>query len=293
MLENMLSSFASRAAGESASAHLPASMTSTRSQSMIVWSRWAMAITVAEPPLASVNSLRTVSWIRASVSTSTFAVASSRTMILDCLSKARARAASCFWPADRGAPPSLITMSSPIGLASTRGARWARRSAAHTCASSCLRNGSKFSRMLPVNSTGTWGMMAMRERSWCTPRREMSMPSMTMRPASSSMSRNTQLIKLLFPAPVRPTTPALLEAGMVTVRPFSTSGSPGLYLICTPSNRTSPLEGQESGQAPGRSAGGSSGATVYSLMRSTLLNAFSARLASRTTMLVSWVICSA
>lgn len=40
-----------------------------------------MAITVAEPPLASVNSLRTVSWIRASVSTSTFAVASSSTMI--------------------------------------------------------------------------------------------------------------------------------------------------------------------------------------------------------------------
>ena len=37
-----------------------------------------------------------------------------------------------------------------------------------------------------------------------------------------------------------------------------------------------------SGQEPGSSAGGSSGATVYSCMRSTELNAFSARLASRT-----------
>lgn len=45
---------------------------------------------------------------------------------------------------------------------------------------------------------------------------------------------------------------------------------------------TSPLEGQESGQAPGISAGASSGATLYSWMRSTALKAFSARLASRT-----------
>ena len=32
---------------------------------------------------------------------------------------------------------------------------------------------------------------------------------------------------------MRPTTPALLPAGMVTVRPFSTSGSPGRYRIFT------------------------------------------------------------
>lgn len=49
-----------------------------------------------------------------------------------------------------------------------------------------------------------------------------------------------------------------------------------------PAKLTSPLDGQESGQAPGSSAGGSSGATLYSWMRSTALNAFSARLASRT-----------
>ena len=46
--------------------------------------------------------------------------------------------------------------------------------------------------------------------------------------------------------------------------------------------RASPLAGQESGQAPGSSGGASSGAVLYSFMRSTELNAFSARLASRT-----------
>lgn len=48
----------------------------TRSQSMMVCSRWAIAMSVE-----LLNSSRTVAWISASVSTSTFAVASSSTMI--------------------------------------------------------------------------------------------------------------------------------------------------------------------------------------------------------------------
>lgn len=41
---------------------------------------------------------RSVSWSKASVSTSTAAVASSKTRILDGASKARARETNCRWP---------------------------------------------------------------------------------------------------------------------------------------------------------------------------------------------------
>ena len=55
---------------------------------------------------------------------------------LECFSRARASAASCFWPALSGEPPSDSTMSRPAGAASTTGARCARRSAAQTCSNS-------------------------------------------------------------------------------------------------------------------------------------------------------------
>ena len=51
---------------------------------------------------------------------------------MECFSRARASAASCFCPALSGEPPSDKTMSRPAGAASTTGARCARRSAAHT-----------------------------------------------------------------------------------------------------------------------------------------------------------------
>ena len=47
-------------------------------------------------------------------------------------------------------------------------------------------------------------MMAILERSWRTPMDEMSAPSTLMAPLSSSISRNTELISELLPAPVCP-----------------------------------------------------------------------------------------
>ena len=73
---NMPSGLASSCAGDPTSAATPRSMTRTRSQSMMVCSRCAMATMVQ-----SANSSRTVDWMSASVSTSTFAVASSNTRI--------------------------------------------------------------------------------------------------------------------------------------------------------------------------------------------------------------------
>lgn len=69
--------------------------------------------------------------------------------------RARARATSCFWPADRGAPPSERTRSRPRGVASTISDRCARRSAAQHSASLCSPNGVRLKRSVPVNSTGT------------------------------------------------------------------------------------------------------------------------------------------
>lgn len=47
------------------------------------------------------NGERRVVWRRASVSTSTAAVASSRTRMLEGVSRARARETSCRWPWER------------------------------------------------------------------------------------------------------------------------------------------------------------------------------------------------
>lgn len=69
--------------------------------------------------------------------------------------RARARATSCFWPAERGAPPSDSTRSRPSGVASTISDKCARRSAAQHSASLCSPNGVRLKRNVPVNSTGT------------------------------------------------------------------------------------------------------------------------------------------
>ena len=74
---------------------------------------------------------------------------------LEWRSRARARATSCFWPADRGAPPSDSTRSRPRGVASTISDRCARRSAAQHSAALCSPNGVRLKRSVPVNSTGT------------------------------------------------------------------------------------------------------------------------------------------
>jgi hypothetical protein len=79
----------------------PASSTRILSQSIMVFSLWAMTSIVHD-----LNSSRMVFWIRASVLTSTEAVASSRTRILDLRSSARARLSSCLCPTLKFSPPS-------------------------------------------------------------------------------------------------------------------------------------------------------------------------------------------
>lgn len=79
----------------------PASRTIMRSLSMIVFSLCAMIIMVHV-----LNSSRIVFWMRASVPTSTAAVASSKTRILERRNNARAKLNSCLCPTLKFSPPS-------------------------------------------------------------------------------------------------------------------------------------------------------------------------------------------
>ena len=97
------------------------------SESMIVFSRCAIT-SIVDP----VNELRIVSWIRASVSTSIDAVASSNTRILDRRSRAREREMSCRCPTLKLAPSASTGAWSLDGKAATSGLRLARSSACQT-----------------------------------------------------------------------------------------------------------------------------------------------------------------
>ena len=88
--------------GRPNSATWPSDRTRMRSQSIIVWRRWAMVSTVQ-----SRNFSLICSWMSASVRGSTLAVASSRTSTLFLLRTARARHRSCRCPTDRLEPEKI------------------------------------------------------------------------------------------------------------------------------------------------------------------------------------------
>ena len=87
---------------------LPSSITITMSESMIVFSLCAIVITVH-----SLNRSRIVAWMNASVSSSTFAVASSTARILLSLSIALAKQSNCVCPTESTALLSVKSVQSP------------------------------------------------------------------------------------------------------------------------------------------------------------------------------------
>mmetsp|Transcript_65423 Transcript_65423/g.210903 ORF Transcript_65423/g.210903 Transcript_65423/m.210903 type:complete len:203 (+) Transcript_65423:430-1038(+) len=202
---------------------------------MIVEMRWAMQSTVCEA-----NSLRIVSWISASVSTSTAEVASSSNrMRLERMS-ARARHICCRWPREKFCPCSATTASRPAASgpgwspacaserAWTCAERWARRNACQRPSSSLSPRGSRLKRRLPEKSTGSWGMTVMLRRSRCRPRPAMSTPSMSTRPPSGSTMRSSTLSNDDLPAPVLPQMPSFSNGLTCKERPSSTNGSSDL-----------------------------------------------------------------
>ncbi len=76
----------------------------------------------------------------------------------------------------------------------------------HKSWSECWLKGSRFFLMVPVNSTGSCGMIDIFWRRSCRPISEVNTPSTKILP-SGSIKRNSAEIRELFPAPVRPTIP--------------------------------------------------------------------------------------
>mmetsp|Transcript_38688 Transcript_38688/g.44182 ORF Transcript_38688/g.44182 Transcript_38688/m.44182 type:complete len:245 (+) Transcript_38688:500-1234(+) len=106
---------------------------------------------------------------------------------------------------------------------------------------------SKFDARVPANRTGSCGIMARFSRNCCMEIDRISTPSISMEPSDSiSTIRNKVSKRLLFPDPVRPTTPKVLPGGTESDTLFKTSGDDGLYFIDTSLNAIPPFHGQPS-----------------------------------------------
>mmetsp|Transcript_3869 Transcript_3869/g.9165 ORF Transcript_3869/g.9165 Transcript_3869/m.9165 type:complete len:300 (-) Transcript_3869:143-1042(-) len=205
--------------GVSNSSTRPSSMTRTRSLSMMVCRRCATVSTVAPP-----NSRRIIRWIKASVSLSMDAVASSSTSTRGCRSSARAMQMSCLWPTEKFSPPSDTTSLSLSGSASTAGLRVHLSSTAQIWASEWASKGSRLKRRVDENMTGSCGMMHSELRRRDSRTLEASTPSSKIIPFRSSEIRKSATVSEDLPEPVRPTMPTFSPAPTVKVKSLSTSG---------------------------------------------------------------------
>ena len=113
-----------RVDGLSYSTTVPSLKTAIKSESKIVFSRWAIVMTVQ-----SLNSERIVFWIRSSVSISIAAVASSKIRIFVFRSKALDKQISCRWPTEKLEPDSVTSWSKPFSRLWTWAFKWACSSA--------------------------------------------------------------------------------------------------------------------------------------------------------------------
>jgi hypothetical protein len=104
----------------------------------------------------------------------------------------------------------------------------------HISISRCSSRGSMFVRTVPRKRVGSWGIIPNRARRSWRPMLAMSRLSMRILPPAGSTRRKSALIRVVFPLPVRPTTPILSPALKVHVMPFNTRGEVGLYRICSP-----------------------------------------------------------
>jgi len=77
-------------------------------------------------------------------------------------------------------------------------------------------------RTVPTNRTGSWGMMASRERSSSSPIEAMSTPSMVMDPSNGSRMRKRHVMRVDLPDPVRPAMPIFSQELMWQVAPLRT-----------------------------------------------------------------------
>lgn len=112
--------------------------------------RWAIIIIEALENLVLI-----VSWISASVSTSTDAVTSSITNILDCLKRALPKHKSCFCPTLKFSLPSEMKKFKPSWKDETKVLRWQSSKHFQICSSEYWFQGSRLKRIEPAKRIGS------------------------------------------------------------------------------------------------------------------------------------------
>mmetsp|Transcript_52475 Transcript_52475/g.135946 ORF Transcript_52475/g.135946 Transcript_52475/m.135946 type:complete len:212 (+) Transcript_52475:578-1213(+) len=205
----------------------PLSKSMTCVESMMVCSRWAIVSTVASAKTSRMARCR-----MASVSLSIDAVASSSTTTREWRSMARARQMSCRWPTEKFPPPSPTGWRSPCSSAAMTSVSCAASMACASSTSVYCSKGSRLYRSDSLKSTGSCGMMASRERKSSRLSSLMSTPSMSSAPRPTpstprvgSTSRQSAETKVVFPEPVRPTTPTFARGSMTHETPLRAHGS--------------------------------------------------------------------
>mmetsp|Transcript_17451 Transcript_17451/g.46375 ORF Transcript_17451/g.46375 Transcript_17451/m.46375 type:complete len:255 (-) Transcript_17451:894-1658(-) len=231
---------------------------------MMVPMRWATVRIVAPR-----KSSRSTCWSRASFSTSTLAVASSKSITAPHRSSARAMQSSWRSPMEKLLPPSSTFSSSPkvgrmLAMPALSQASW-------TSSSACRPVGSMFHRTVPEKRTGSWGMMVTSCLSFRRPRVEMSTEPIVMLPAQGSTIRRSAVSSVLFPLPLRPTMPTRSPAPTANETPLS-AGSRCAWYRSTTSLNSSAAPGLEGGASASldEHLAASWGASMISSLRSTV-----------------------
>lgn len=199
---NSLSSLLIRFSGESYSKTWPWPRTKTLSLLMIVLILWAITSIVASLNLSFIRF-----WIYYSVTTSIFAVASSKMTNFDFLRIALQMHKSCRSPELKFDPFSEMSCSNPFGLLSIRVYSWASLINYKISSSLALFSGSKLNLRVPVNIVGSWGMRVILSLKVSIFISEISRPSTSIEPSNSSTILLIAKQIVLLPAPVLPTTP--------------------------------------------------------------------------------------
>lgn len=206
---------------------------------MIVFIRWAIVIIVA-----SLNSVEINSKMRYSVTTSMFAVASSKITTLLCRKMDLHMHKSCFSPTERLLPPSSTLNASPdpnyFSPLAIRLVNPAFYSTSISFSSGRRSNGSKLNLRVPLNKVGSWGITVIFYLKSLRFRVLISTPSISIVPFSNSMILERVSAIVDFPAPVRPHIPIFWPGSMSKVRSFNTIAVFGLYLNETSLNETFP-----------------------------------------------------
>mmetsp|Transcript_19920 Transcript_19920/g.63332 ORF Transcript_19920/g.63332 Transcript_19920/m.63332 type:complete len:205 (-) Transcript_19920:3163-3777(-) len=203
---------------------------------MMVARRWAIVMTVHWA-----KRVRTICWMRWSVSWSTDAVASSSSKMEQSCTIARARQMSCRCPTDRFVPSSSTLRSSaaratasspsPASGAAVKTASRSPNATAFTASSSVDSGkalvGSRFVRTVPAKRTGSCGITAIALLSVRSPSVAVSTPPMRTEPLVRPTSRSRHANVDDLPLPVAPTRPTFSPGRATNDTPLSAGGSDG------------------------------------------------------------------